>query len=200
MNCTLVILLIILVCVFMGTKEGFVDFGLSGWEKPVAKFNVNEDPDPLDMSQYTQDLTDIAPSKIGSILNSIKSFMKEKTQKCLVPIETIYVNKYTGPRGTMYDTRFMFYDTKSYFVTELMSKVLEQGDTDNFTVSSVRTQVPAADASGPQGSLPSSGCASAFLPDTQLLQSINPSKSGMEAVLKALGNPPTPADDVTGYA
>ena len=28
MNCTLVILLIILVCVFMGTKEGFVDFGL----------------------------------------------------------------------------------------------------------------------------------------------------------------------------
>jgi hypothetical protein len=200
MNCTLVILLIILVCVFMGTKEGFVDFGLSGWEKPVAKFNVNEDPDPVDMSQYTQDLTDIAPSKIASILETVKSFMKEKTQKCLVPIETIYVNKYTGPRGTMYDTRFMFYDTKSYFVTELMSKVMEQGDTGNFTVSSARTQVPAADASGPQGSLPSSGCASAFLPDTELLQSINPSKSGMEAVLKALGNPPTPSADVTGYA
>jgi hypothetical protein len=199
MNCTLVILLIILFCVFMGTREGFVDFGLSGWEKPVAKFNVNEDPDPLDMSQYTRDLTDIAPSKISSILATVKDFMKEKTSKCLVPLETIYVNKYSGPRGAMYDTRFMFYDPKSYFVTELMSKVVEQGDTNNFTVSSVRTQVPAADASGPQASLPSSGCASAFLPDTELLQSINPSRNGMEAVLKALGNPSTPDPVFAGY-
>jgi len=186
MNCTLILILVILFFVFMGSKEGFVDFGFSGWEKPVAKFNVNEDPDPLDMSLYTQDLTDISPGKIGSIIETIQEFMKEKTKKCLVPLETIYVNKYSGPRGTMYDTRFMFYDPSGYFVTELMGKVIEQGDTDTFTVSSVRTQVPAADASGPQGSLPSSGCASAFLPDTELLKAINPSSSGMEAVLKSL--------------
>ena len=51
----------------------------------------------------------------------------------------------------------------------------------------MRTQIPAGDASGPAGSdMSASEPLSQFLPQPEILKSIAPSKSGMEAVLKAI--------------
>ena len=88
----------------------------------------------------------------------------------------------------MYDTRLMFYDAKHYFMTELMTKLLEKpGEQGAFQVASMRTQIPAGDASGPGGmDLGQIQPTSAFLPQIDILKSISPSKTGMEAVLKTL--------------
>ena len=186
MNYKLLALIVLLAIFFFGSREGFVDFGLSGWSKPVENFNVDEVETKVDLSQFKRELTDIAPSDLSKIIDTMTAFMQNKTGKCLTPIETIYVNKYSGPQGeVMYDNRVMFYDTKHFFVTEVMSKLLKN-DNDSYTVASMRTQVPSRDVSGPAAMNDDVQQMSTFVDQDELLTAINPSKSGMEAVLKAL--------------
>ena len=188
MNYTLLFLVFLLAILLWGSKEGFVDFGLSGWTPPVDHYSFVENNMKIDMNTYKKDLTDISTSKLANIISSVQVYAKEKTGQCLQPIETIYVNKYSGPQGAMYDTRLMFYDAKNYFMTELMTKLLEKpGGEGDFQVASMRTQIPAGDASGPGGmDLGQIQPNSAFLPQSEILKSIAPSKTGMEAVLKTL--------------
>lgn len=186
MDYKLLALLILLALFFVGTREGFVDFGLSGWSKPVENFDVDITEKKFDFSQFKRELTDISPADLSKLIEVTKGFMKQKTGKCLTPIETVYVNRYTGPQGeVLYDSRMMFYDTKHYFVTELMGKLLKNDD-NSYTVASMRTQVPAQDVSGPAAMNDSVTQMSQFVQKDDLLAAINPSKTGMQAVLKAL--------------
>ena len=188
MNYTLLLLVFLLAILLWGSREGFVDFGLSGWSKPVDHYSFVDKDMNIDMNTYKKDLTDITAKKLRNIISSIQVYAKAKTQQCLEPIETIYVNKYSGPQGSMYDTRMIFYDQKHYFMTEIMTKLLEKpGGDGTFQVASMRTQIPAGDASGPAGSdMSASEPLSQFLPQPEILKSIAPSKTGMEAVLKSL--------------
>ena len=188
MNYTLLLLVFLLAILLLGSREGFVDFGLSGWSKPVDHYSFVDKDMNIDMNTYKKVLTDITATKLRNIISSIQVYAKDKTQQCLEPIETVYVNKYSGPQGSMYDTRMMFYDQKNYFMTEIMTKLLEKpGGDGTFQVASMRTQIPAGDASGPAGSdMSASQPMSQFLSNPEILQNIAPSKSGMEAVLKAL--------------
>tara|TARA_R110002074_G_scaffold123161_1_gene258434 strand:+ start:211 stop:834 length:624 start_codon:yes stop_codon:yes gene_type:complete len=205
MNYTLLLLVFLLAILLWGSREGFVDFGLSGWSKPVDHYSFVEKDMNIDMNTYKKDLTDITTTKLRNIISSIQVYAKAKTQQCLEPIETIYVNKYSGPQGSMYDTRMMFYDQKNYFMTEIMTKLLEKpGGDGTFQVASMRTQIPAGDASGPAGSdMSASQPMSQFLPQIDILDSISPSKTGMEAVLKSIskdaGAPPPPGQPPTGF-
>tara|TARA_R110002074_G_scaffold282245_1_gene453768 strand:- start:1572 stop:2177 length:606 start_codon:yes stop_codon:yes gene_type:complete len=188
MNYTLLLLVFLLAILLMGSREGFVDFGLSGWTPPVDHYSFVDDNIKIDMNTYKKDITDISTSKLANLISSVQVYAKKTTNQCLQPIETIYVNKYSGPQGALYDTRMMFYDAKNYFMTEIMTKLLEKpGGEGSFQVASMRTQVPADDASGPRGmDLGQLQPDSSFLPQSEILSSINPSKSGMEAVLKTL--------------
>ena len=190
MNYTLLILAILLLILLCGSREGFVDFGLSGWTKPVDNYSFVDKDMNIDMQEYKKDLTDIGTNKLSNIIYSVQQYAKKSTGQCLQPIETIYVNKYSGPQGTLYDTRLMFYDQKHYFMTELMTRLIETGD-GNFQVASMRTQIPASDSSGPGGmDLPAPGNSPGeFLQQREILKAVAPSKSGMEAVLKALAAP-----------
>ena len=205
MNYTLLLLVFLLAILLWGSREGFVDFGLSGWSKPVDHYSFVEKDMNIDMNTYKKVLTDITATKLRNIISSIQVYAKAKTQQCLEPIETIYVNKYSGPQGSMYDTRMMFYDQKNYFMTEIMTKLLEKpGGDGTFQVASMRTQIPAGDASGPAGSdMSASQPMSQFLPQIDILDSISPSKTGMEAVLKSIskdaGAPPPPGQPPTGF-
>ena len=205
MNYTLLLLVFLLVILLWGSREGFVDFGLSGWTKPVDHYSFVEKDMNIDMNAYKKQVTDVTTGKLSHIIATVQNYAKAKTGQCLQPIETIYVNKYTGPQGNMYDTRVMFYDQKNYFMTELMTKLLEKpGDDSGFQVASMRTQIPAGDASGPQGSdMSQSEPLSAFLPQIDILSSISPSKTGMEGVMKSIsqdaGPPLPPGQPPLGY-
>ena len=192
MNYTLLILSILLLILLCGSREGFVDFGLSGWTKPVDHYSfVDKDMD-IDMQKYKKDLTDIGTNKLSNIIYTVQQYAKKNTGQCLQPIETIYVNKYSGPQGTLYDTRLMFYDQKHYFMTELMTRLIETAGGDGFQVASMRTQIPASDSSGPGGMDlpdPTGSNPGEFLQQREILKAVSPSKSGMEAVLKALAAP-----------
>ena len=184
MNYLIVALAILLFICFCGTREGFVDFGLSGYHKPVGEFSMVEDVQDVDISSYKRDITQMPVSVINDVTQVVQSFIRERTGKCLQPIETIYVNKYSGETGVMYDTRFMFYDPKHFFVSEIMARVLKNNKSDTYTISSVRTQVPSADQSGPS---PYGGASvDTFVSQPEILSAINPSNDALEAVSKAL--------------
>ena len=189
MNYTLLLLVFLLVILLWGSREGFVDFGLSGWTKPVDHYSFVEKDMNIDMNAYKKQVTDVTTGKLSHIIATVQNYAKAKT----------------GPQGNMYDTRVMFYDQKNYFMTELMTKLLEKpGDDSGFQVASMRTQIPAGDASGPQGSdMSQSEPLSAFLPQIDILSSISPSKTGMEAVMKSIsqdaGPPLPPGQPPLGY-
>ena len=184
MNYLIVALVILLFICFYGTREGFVDFGLSGYHKPVSEFSMVADVQDVDISNYKRDIAPIPVPVINEVTQVVQEFIRQRTGKCLQPIETIYINKYSGDNGSVYDTRFMFYDPKHFFVSEIMAKILQNKGADAYSISSVRTQVPSADQSGPS---PYGGnAADSFISQPEILSAINPSKDAMEAVSKAL--------------
>ena len=184
MNYLVVALVILMAICFWGSREGFVDFGFSGYHKPVGDLNFSDELQAVDTSNYKRDSTVIPLEKLNAIANVVTEYLKNKTGKCMQPIETIYINKYSGESGDMYDTRFMFYDPKHFFVAEILAKVLQNKKSDQYMISSVRTQVPSVDQSGP---LPyGGGATSQFVEYPEILNSINPSNNALQAVSKAL--------------
>ena len=184
MNYLVIALVILLFFCFCGSREGFVDFGFSGWHKPVEDFNFSEDVQDVDLSTYTKDLTEIPTAKLDAIAQVVKAAVNKITGKCMQPIETIYINKYTGSTGDAYDARFMFFDHKHSFVAEILAKVLQNKGSDEYTIASVRTQVPAADISGPAAY--GGNGAAGWVEYPQILKDISPSKDALAAVTKSL--------------
>tara|TARA_Y100001936_G_scaffold106731_2_gene104850 strand:- start:13676 stop:14236 length:561 start_codon:yes stop_codon:yes gene_type:complete len=177
----LLLFVAVLFIVLRSTKEGFVDYGFSGWKKPVPRLTIT-DGKPVDTSTLRRDLTVLSPDTIGGIVNAVAESAKQTTNMCFTPIETIYINKYSGESGDFFDSRIMFYCPNNYFTVELISQVRAEGT--GYRVTSMRTQVPSNDANGPSGFANDTG--SVFVSHDELLKTVSPSNSAMNAVLKAL--------------
>ena len=179
----LVLVALMTIC-FMGSREGFVDFGFSGYHKPVSDFNFSDEVQAIDMSKYKRDSTEIPADKINGIVQVVRHSLKERTGKCMEPVETIYINKYSDDKASVYDTRFMFYDPAHFFMSEILATIIQNNGSDDFMVGTIRTQVPSADVSGPNPYVSDSH--SQFDEYPQILKDVGPSKSALDAVSKAL--------------
>jgi len=179
----LVLVALMAIC-FFGSREGFVDFGFSGYHKPVSDFDFADEVQAIDMSQFKRDLTKIPPGKLNDLVEVVKHTIKTKTGKCMTPVQTIYVNKYSGDKASVYDTRFMFYDPKHFFASEILAKVIQNNDSDEFMVGTIRTQVPTS-AVGPQA-FGGDVAQSEFESYPQLLKDVGPNQTTLQAVSKAL--------------
>ena len=180
----LVLTALMAIC-FFGSREGFIDFGFSGYSKPVSDFSISDDAQGVDMTQYRRDTTDIPTGKLSDIVEIVKSTISKKTGKCMVPIQTIYINKYSNDKAAVYDTRFMFFDPKHSFASEILAKIIQNNDSDEFTVGSIRTQVPSNYTSGP-AAFTGDVKASSFEAYPQILKDIAPSQNALQAVSIAL--------------
>ena len=184
MNYLTVALILILFFCLCGSREGFIDHGFSGMHKPVDNFNFSVDVQAVDTSNYKKDLTQIPVDKLNEIAMVVQQYITQYTGNCMQPIETIYINKYTGDGGDMYDTRFMFYDPIHFFVVEILAKVLQNDGSTEYMVATISTQVPSSDSSGP--SAYNGNSAGTFVEYPEILSSIAPSKDAMDAVVKSL--------------
>lgn len=178
MNYTLVALVLILMFLLCGSREGFVDFGFSGYKKPVTNFRVS-DGDAVDLSEYKRDETLLTSDEISSMIGAIQERTKTDTGECLQPVQTIYINKYTGPQGNMYDSRIMFFDPAHQFVTELSSQLLKNTG-NSFSILSIKTPQEISDKNAFKG-----GSIANFLPETDLQTAIAPTKGLLDNVVKA---------------
>lgn len=179
----LLVLGFVLLLLLDSTKENFVDFGFSGWKKPVDRLALSYGS-PVNLSGYKRDLTVLSSTQIGGIIDAMMKAGKKATKMCLDPIETIYINKYSGEDGDIYDSRVMFYSKDHYFAVELIGQVKSEGN--GYRVVSLRTQRPANDANGPTADSLQGFQAASFTPYDDMLKKVSPSKSAMEAVLKTL--------------
>ena len=180
----LVLAAIMAIC-FFGSREGFVDFGFSGYSKPVTDFSFADEAQAIDMSQYTRDVTNISPKKINDIVEIVKSTILNRTGKCMTPVQTMYINKYSSDKASVYDTRFMFFDPKHSFASEILAKLIQNNDSDEFMVGSIRTQVPSSYESGP-AAFGGDVAASSFEEYPQILKDIAPSQNALQAVSRAV--------------
>ena len=181
MENTLVILVLAVVIFVLacGSREGFIDFGFSGYKKPITNFEL-KDGDAADLSNYKRDLTKVTPSEISSIISVIQKTAKEQTGQCLDPIQTVYINRYTNPQGgSLFDSRVVFFDKSHHFVTELTAQMLKNSN-DTFSVLSLRTQDEIARSNGFAGD----GTGANFLPETDLASAVAPSKGLLDKVVK----------------
>lgn len=185
MNYLILVLAALMAICFCGSREGFIDFGFSGYHKPASDFNFSDETQAVDMSQYTRDLTEVPVDTVRDIVVAVNDALKVKTGACMTPVQTIYINKYSNNKASVYDTRFMFYSPKHFFTTEILAKVVQNKDSPAYTVNTIRTQVPAASVGGP-GPFGGEGEASSFEEYPQLLRDIAPSSSALQAVSKAL--------------
>lgn len=184
MNYLVIALVLLLVFCFWGSREGFVDFGFSGAHKIARNVSFSEDIQDVDLSSYKRDLTEIPIAKLDAIAQVVQHAVNRITGKCMQPIETIYINKYSGETGDAYDARFMFYDAKHSVATEILAKVLQNEGSDEYMIAQVRTQVPSADRSGPAAF--TSGNQAQWVEYPEILKSVAPSKDAMDAVVKSL--------------
>lgn len=185
MKYLILVLIVLMAICFLGSREGFVDFGFSGYHKPVSDFSFADESQAVDMSQYTRDVTKIPSNKISDIVEVVKSTIKNRTGKCMIPIQTIYINKYSGADATVYDTRFMFFDPKHSFASEILAKLIQNNDSDDFMIGSIRTQVPSSYESGPEA-FRGDVSGSSFEEYPQLLKNIAPSSDALQAVSRAV--------------
>lgn len=185
MKYLILVLAVLMVICFCGSREGFIDFGFSGYHKPVSDFSFADDAQAIDMSQYKRDVTKIAPNKISDIVEVVKSTILNRTGKCMVPIQTIYINKYSSDKASVYDTRFMFFDPKHSFASEILAKLIQNNDSDDFMIGSIRTQVPSMYASGP-AAFRGDVAGSSFEEYPQILRDIAPSQNAFQAVSRAV--------------
>lgn len=179
----LVLALLMVIC-FCGSREGFVDFGFSGYHKPVSDFSFDSETQAIDMSQYTKDITNIPAQKVNGIIDVLKSTILNTTGKCMIPIQTIYINKYSNDSSTIYDTRFIFFDNKHSFASEILAKLIQNKDSEDFMVGSIRTQVP-SNYVGPDA-FKGDVFGSSYEEYPQLLKDISPSRDALQAVSMAL--------------
>ena len=180
----LVLVALMAIC-FFGSREGFVDFGFSGYHKPVSDFSFADEAQAIDMSQYTRDVTKIPPNKINDIVEIVKSTIQNRTGRCMTPVQTIYINKYSSDKASVYDTRFMFFDPKHSFASEILAKLIQNNGSDEFMVGSIRTQVPSTYESGPVA-FRGDTAGSTFEEYPQLLKDIAPSRDAFQAVSRAV--------------
>ena len=176
MNYTLVALAVILMVFLCGSREGFIDFGLSGYVKPITNFKVSEGA-PVDVSQYKRDMTVLTRDEIAGIIKVMQESTKKESGQCLQPIQTIYINRYTGPQGDMYDSRVMFFDQVHDFVTELSGQFLKNAG-NTFSVLSLNTPKQISKSNGFSG-----GGISNFLPQETMESAIAPSKGLLGTVV-----------------
>ena len=179
----LVLALLMVIC-FCGSREGFVDFGFSGYHKPVSDFSFDSETQAIDMSQYTKDITNIPAQKVNGIIDVLKNTILNTTGKCMIPIQTIYINKYSNDSSTIYDTRFIFFDNKHSFASEILAKLIQNKDSEDFMVGSIRTQVP-SNYVGPDA-FKGDVFGSSYEEYPQLLKDISPSRDALQAVSMAL--------------
>ena len=184
MNYLVFVLIALMVICFVGSREGFVDFGFSGYHKPASNFNFSEEVQAINMSDYRRDTTEIPVDKVNGIVQVVKHSLGQRIGRCMEPVETIYINKYSNDKASVYDTRFMFYDPKHFFMNEILATVLQNNGSDDYMIGTIRTQVPSADVSGPLPYTENGG--SHFEEYPQLLKDLGPSKSALDAVSKAL--------------
>ena len=88
-------LLIIVILICCGSREGFVDFGFSGYKKPVSNFSFTDTVQDINLDNYKRDNSAVPPTTIAGIINSLKVHLSEKHSVCMEPIETMYVDKYS---------------------------------------------------------------------------------------------------------
>ena len=173
-----ILVLVVIAC--FGSREGFVDFGLSGYKKPLGRFSFVDNQQNIDVSSLTPVEGALTADEVASVIRSMQEYVKSTQNVCLEPIQTIYVNKYSPD---IYNARVMFYNKSHRFVTELVATL--NGPE---TVVDIRTQVPSQDASGPDAFLGSSDF-SGFTDSNE----ISPSSSATDAVIKAV------AEDTRAY-
>ena len=184
MKLLILTILVLIVITCFGSREGFIDFGLSGYKKPVGRFSFVDTLQNIDVSTMTPVDEAISSNDIASIIRSIQVYVKDNYNVCLEPIQTVYINKYSPD---IYNARVMFYNKTHRFATEIVA-TLNGPD----TVADIRTQVPAQDVSGPVGFTDKSDTA-AFTNSDELLKSVSPSATAMDAVVKAT------AEDTRAY-
>ncbi len=176
MKVLIVSLLVIVLIVCFGSREGFVDFGFSGYKKPVGRFAIDDIIQPVDVTSMTPEETSLSSADVSTIIRSIQVYVKDTHNVCLEPIQTIYINKYSPD---IYNARVMFYNKTHRFATELVATLNGTN-----TIASVRTHVPAQDISGPAGY--TSGSGASFADTDDFLASVSPSKTAMDATIKAV--------------
>lgn len=175
MNVLIISLLVLVIIACFGSREGFVDFGFSGYKKPVGRFAFTDTIQTVDVSAMEPLDDQLTPNEISSVIRAIQVYVKENHDVCLEPTQTIYINKYSPD---IYNARVMFYNKAHRFATEIVATL---NGTD--TIASIRTQVPANDVSGPAGY--TDAVTSNFVQTDEFLQSVSPSKNAMDAVIRA---------------
>lgn len=141
-------LLIIVILVCCGSREGFVDFGFSGYKKPVSNFTFTDTIQDINLDNYKRDNSAVPTATIAGIINALQVHLAEKHNICMEPVETMYVDRYSSGGNIVYNSRMMFYSKKHHFATEIMSKSMQNAD-GSVVIASVHTQVPSSDISGP---------------------------------------------------
>ena len=171
MKLPLIALAVIVAAVCLGSRESFVDFGLSGYKKPIGRFAFSDSIQNIDISSMKPEEGPVSPDEITTVIKSIQEYVKSKHNVCLHPVQTIYINKYSPD---IYDARVMFYNTTHHFGAEVMATMTGS------TIASIRTRVPAEAVSGPVGF--TDDTASPFLPADEVLKNIMPSKADLSAI------------------
>ena len=183
MHVLIVALLVIVLIVCFGSREGFADIGFSGYRKPVGRFAIDDTIQPVDVTSMEQIEAALTTAEVSSIIRSIQLYVKDNHSVCLEPIQTIYINKYSPD---IYNARIMFYNKTHLFATELVATL---NGTD--TVASIRTHVPSGDVSGPAGYTDTN--TATFTSTNEFLESVSPSKTAMDAAVSAI------AQDTNAY-
>lgn len=113
MNGLVVVLLIILVFLIAQERENY---------NPVTPIKVNMGSKPQ-LSGKEEDVA-IPADFIAELLTKIQEHIKAETGLCMSPVQTIYVDKYSGD---FYDVRVMFYSPEHHFSSEI-SAIFRDGE------------------------------------------------------------------------
>jgi len=106
MNAVLMFALLILVLMMMTTSEGFTEmFGFSGHTKPIGNIKL-DDPRPKLMGYNEAEAVLDNDMMEKFVLTANKEIMR-RTGVSTYIIETIKVNRYTGPEDEIYECMFL---------------------------------------------------------------------------------------------
>ena len=179
----LVIVLVLAIICWPSMKENFIDFGFSGYRKPIDELSINKTVKEVDVSDYTKVLSNPSSEEVKDILNITQSYVNKNFGVCLHPILVNYVDKYTGPEDPktkksdlMYKSRAMFFDSRQHFGVQVDSTVV------NNELVFVGTQTPISTYGIQMDDMEGKP----FVEYKTIMEDNKPSKSALDALITSL--------------
>lgn len=118
MNKYILYALIIIVLLVCSKREEFVEvFGFAGYSKPTTLSYDNTEVPIASGDFVEQSKFEISPDIVNTIVNTIQTYIREKQDLCVQPLETSFVKKFvdkSDENRVLYKTRMMFMVEKGF--------------------------------------------------------------------------------------